>query len=345
MNELIITQPNDLHLHLRDGDYMPSVVNYTSDIFGRAIIMPNLKPPVATVELAGKYYDEIRKAANNRQFDPLMTLYLTENTPVSEIHKAAEDPRIHAVKFFQAGVTTNADDGVSDIKNCYPVLEAMQKAGLPLLIHGEVTHPEVDIFDRSKTFLDEVMVGLIRDFPELKMVLEHSTTKDEVDFIMAQSEYVAATITAHHLWISRTDIFSAGINPYHYCLPIVKTEADKKALRKAATSGNPKFFLGTDSAPHTRTAKEKAGGAAGIFTAYSAMPLYAEVFEEEKALDKLENFASKFGAEFYGLPVNEKKIRLFKEEWQLPEDLPYGKDERIVPFKSRQTLKWKVALL
>ncbi len=345
-----ITQPDDFHLHVRNGDALKSVIHDTARQFGRAIIMPNLPTPVTQVEQAQAYRQEIMEALCQDEtyftdFQPLMTLYLTDNTTPDTIYQAKKSGIIHALKLYPAGATTNSAAGVTDITHTYPALEAMQAVGMPLLIHGEVTDPDVDIFDRESVFIETVLEPLILQFPELKIVLEHITTKDAVEFINTAADHLVATITAHHLLINRNAIFSGGIRPHHYCLPVLKREEHRLALVTAATSGSKKFFLGTDSAPHSQTAKESACGCAGMYTAFNAMELYAEVFDNADALEKLEDFSSSFGAEFYNLPKNGETIVLQKENWEIPRELPYlaeNSNEKIIPFRAGEICSWKM---
>ena len=340
---LTLTRPDDWHAHFRDGDAMKAVVAATARQFGRAIVMPNLKPPVVTVAQAKAYRDRIVAALpKGATFEPMMTLYLTDNTTPAEIERAQASGFVRAVKYYPAGATTNSDAGVSDIRKCDLVLEAMQGAGLPLLVHGEVTDPDVDVFDREAVFMDRTLGTLVKRFPQLKIVVEHITTHEAAAFVERAAENVAATITAHHLLLNRNSIFSGGINPHHYCLPILKREPHRRALVKAATSGSPQFFLGTDSAPHARSKKEMCCGSAGIYTAHAALELYAEAFEAANALDKLEGFASFHGADFYGLPRNKGKVKLEKREWEVPADYPFG-DEVVVPMRAGQKLAWRFA--
>ncbi|SOY53776.1 dihydro-orotase [Cupriavidus taiwanensis] len=339
--KLTITRPDDWHLHLRDGAALAAVLPDTARQFARAIIMPNLKPPVTTVEQAQAYRARILAALPaGMQFEPLMTLYLTDNTSAEEIVAARASGFVHGVKLYPAGATTNSDAGVTDIRRCYPALEAMQREGLPLLVHGEVTDPAIDIFDREAVFIEQVMTPLRRDMPELKVVFEHITTKDAAQYVLEASGPVGATITAHHLLYNRNAIFTGGIRPHYYCLPVLKRETHREALVAAATSGNPRFFLGTDSAPHARGLKEHACGCAGCYTALHAMELYAEAFDAAGALDKLEAFASFNGPAFYGLPRNTGTLTLEREDWQLPAELPYG-DTTLVPLRGGETLRWK----
>jgi dihydroorotase len=340
MTQITITQPDDWHLHVRDGDKMAAVIGHTARQFSRAIIMPNLKPPVTTTEEALAYRDSIsRSLPSGSDFQPLMTLYLTDNTPAEEIVRARESGAVFAVKLYPAGATTNADSGVTDLQNAEAALSKMEKTGMPLLVHGEVTDPAVDIFDREKVFIDQQLIPLIKRHPALKVVLEHITTTDAVQFVSESGENIAATITPQHLLLNRNAMLVGGIHPHNYCLPVLKRESHRQALVKAATSGNPKFFLGTDSAPHAKGDKESACGCAGIFSAHAALALYAMAFEQADALDKLEGFASHYGADFYGLPRNQKQITLVKEPWQIPDELPFG-SQTLVPFFAGKTLEW-----
>ncbi|MDQ0141133.1 dihydroorotase [Cupriavidus necator] len=339
--KLTITRPDDWHLHLRDGAALAAVLPDTARQFARAIIMPNLKPPVTTVAQAQAYRARILAALPaGMQLEPLMTLYLTDNTSAEEIAAAKASGFVHGVKLYPAGATTNSDAGVTDIRRCYAALEAMQRAGLPLLVHGEVTDPAIDIFDREAVFIDRVMAPLRRDMPELKVVFEHITTKDAAQYVRDASGPVGATITAHHLLYNRNAIFTGGIRPHYYCLPVLKRETHREALVAAAISGSDRFFLGTDSAPHARGLKEHACGCAGCYTALHAMELYAEAFDAAGALDKLEAFASFNGPAFYGLPRNTGTLTLEREDWQLPAELPYG-DTTLVPLRGGETLRWK----
>ncbi|CAM3773489.1 dihydroorotase [Polynucleobacter antarcticus] len=342
-----ITQPDDWHLHIRDGEIMKDVLADTARQFARAIIMPNLSPPVTTVDLALAYRTRIEntlKALGISSFTPLMTLYLTDNTSADEAKKA-QAAGIAGFKLYPAGATTNSDSGVSDIKHCYGVLEAMQSVGLPLLIHGEVTSAHIDIFDREAIFIDQILEPLRKDFPELKIVFEHITTRQAAHYVRdAQTggkNLLAATITPQHLLMNRNAIFSGGIRPHNYCLPVLKREEHRVALLEAAISGNPRFFLGTDSAPHAKGAKEAACGCAGCYSAFNALGLYAEAFESMNQLDKLEGFASFFGADFYSLPRNSKKITLIKQAQSVPTELPLG-DATIVPLRAGGTIAWSL---
>nr|WP_297352626.1 dihydroorotase [uncultured Caldimonas sp.] len=339
---LTLTRPDDWHLHVRDGAAMQAVVPDTARQFGRAIIMPNLRPPVTTAEQAVAYRERILAAVpTGVSFEPLMTLYLTDNLPPDEIARA-KAAGVVAVKLYPAGATTNSDAGVTDLRNTYKTLEAMQQHGLLLLVHGEVTDSEIDIFDREKAFIDTKLIPLRRDFPELKIVFEHITTKDAAQYVTEADAKVGATITAHHLLYNRNAIFTGGIRPHYYCLPVLKREEHRRALVAAATSGSPKFFLGTDSAPHPAHLKEHATGCAGCYTAHAAIELYAEAFEAAGALDKLEGFASFFGADFYGLPRNTGTITLKRESWTPPESVPFG-EAQLKPLRGGETLAWRLA--
>ena len=342
MQQLTITRPDDWHLHLRDGALMKSVVHDTAQQFARAIVMPNLRPPVTTTEQSRAYRERIIAALPaGAKFEPLMTLYLTDNTTAEEIKRARQSGIVHAVKLYPAGATTNSDSGVTDIRKTYPALQEMQRCGMPLLVHGEVTSPDVDVFDREAVFIEQVLIPLLKDLPQLRVVFEHITTRDAVQFVMSAPPQIAATITAHHLLYNRNAMFSGGMRPHYYCLPVLKREVHREALGKAATSGNPKFFLGTDSAPHERHTKESACGCAGCYTAHAAVELYAEAFEQLNALDKLEAFASFYGADFYRLPRNSDKITLRKESWQVPESVAFG-EHRLVPLRAGEAVAWKL---
>ena len=344
MTSITITRPDDWHLHLRDGEQLRAVLLHTARQFARAIIMPNLRPPVTTVEMALAYRARILAAlpaALQSGFEPLMTLYLTDNTAPAEIVRAKESGVIHGVKLYPAGATTNSDAGVTDIAKCYATLAAMERNDLPLLVHGEVTDTDVDVFDREKVFIERVLMPLTRRFPRLRIVFEHVTTRDAVQFVTEAPGNIAATITAHHLLLNRNAIFQGGIRPHHYCLPVLKREMHRQALLAAATNGNPKFFLGTDSAPHGQASKENACGCAGIFTAHAAIELYATAFEQAGALDKLEAFASFHGADFYRLPRNTSSITLQKESWIVPEQFDFG-GEPLIPLYAGAPLNWKL---
>jgi len=343
MDRITIARPDDWHLHLRDGPAMASVLADTARQFARAIVMPNLQPPVRTTQEALHYRERILgELPEGSDFDPLMTLYLTDNTPVEEIARAKLSGRVHAVKLYPAGATTHSDAGVTRISRCFAALEKMEQLGLPLLIHGESTDPAVDVFDREKAFIEEILGPTVERFAGLKIVLEHITTRDAVQYVEVTGANVGATITAHHLLLNRNALFLGGIRPHHYCLPVLKREEHREALVEAATSGNPKFFLGTDSAPHSRATKEAACGCAGVYTAHAALELYAAAFEEAGALDKLEGFASHHGADFYGLPRNKGSITLLREEWTVPKTLRFGKEE-LVPLRAGETVPWKLA--
>ena len=346
LTQLQLIQPDDWHLHIRDGAVMKDVLGDTARQFARAIIMPNLKPPVTTVELAKAYRSRIDanlKSIGINEFEPLMTLYLTDNTSADEVRKAKAEG-IVGFKLYPAGATTNSDAGVTDIRHCYKALEAMQEVGMLLLVHGEVTHAEIDIFDREAVFIDQILEPLRNDFPQLKIVFEHITTKQAAHYVRdasAANNTLAATITPQHLLMNRNAIFSGGIRPHHYCLPILKREEHRVALLEAATSGNPRFFLGTDSAPHAKGDKEAACGCAGCYSAFNALGLYAEAFESVNKLEKLEGFASFFGPDFYSLPRNTKKITLKKQAQSIPQELPFG-DATIVPLRAGETIAWSL---
>jgi dihydroorotase len=343
MQTLTITRPDDWHLHLRDGAALAAVLPDTARRFARAIVMPNLKPPVTTMALAAAYRGRILDALPaGMKFMPLMTLYLTDNMPATEIDAVKASGFVHAIKLYPAGATTNSDAGVSDLKKCAATLARMEKLGVPLLVHGEVTDQAVDIFDREAVFIDTVLGPVLRDFPALKVVLEHVTTKDGIDFVKAGGANVAATLTAHHLLLNRNAIFAGGIRPHNYCLPVLKRESHRQALLAAAVSGNPKFFLGTDSAPHAQNAKEAACGCAGCYTAHAGIELYVEAFEAAGALDRLEGFASFFGADYYGLPRNSAKITLRREAHAVPVSLDYSGDDRLVPLRAGESIAWRL---
>ncbi len=343
MQRLTLTQPDDWHLHLRDAEVLSAVVEATASCFKRAVVMPNLKPPVTTVEQALAYRKRILAVIPHKyQFIPLMTLYLTENTSVEEIIRAKNQEFVVAVKYYPAGATTHSESGVTDLLKVWPILEAMQTHNLPLLIHGEVTAKGVDVFDREKIFIEYVLDPLLENFPNLRVVLEHITTEEAVIYVNSKGDNLAATLTAHHLLLNRNDLFDGGIRPHHYCLPLLKRESHQRALLAAATSGNPKFFLGTDSAPHARQFKEHSCGCAGIYTAPAALPLYAHAFEQAGALDKLEGFASHYGPDFYQLPRNTETITLEASPWQMPDSFGFGTDQ-VIPFKAGETIKWRVS--
>jgi dihydroorotase len=341
-DSITIIRPDDWHVHVRDGDALKTVVPHTAAQFGRAIIMPNLRPPVTTAAQAEAYRQRILAAVPPQcAFEPLMTLYLTDNLPPEEI-KRARFAGVVALKLYPAGATTNSDAGVTDIRKTYKTLEAMQAAGMLLLVHGEVTSPDVDVFDREAVFIDKQLIPLRRDFPNLKIVMEHITTKEAAQYVRDADEHLGATITAHHLLYNRNAIFTGGIRPHYYCLPILKREVHRIALVEAATSGSPKFFLGTDSAPHPAHLKEHALGCAGCYTAHAAIELYAEAFDRAGALDKLEAFASFNGADFYGVPRNKEQITLKREEWTVPESYVFG-EAQLKPLCAGEKLGWKLA--
>ncbi len=343
MNAITLTRPDDWHLHVRDGAALAAVVPATARQMGRAIIMPNLKPPVTTTEQALAYRERILAARpQGSVFEPLMTLYLTDDTPAEEIERAVACGQVHAVKLYPAGATTNSASGVTDLAHCEAAIAAMARLGLPLLVHGEVTDAEIDIFDREAVFIERVMKPLLERHPDLKVVFEHITTADAADFVTQAPGNVAATITAHHLLFNRNHMLVGGIRPHYYCLPILKRERHRQALLAAAVSGNGKFFLGTDSAPHAQGDKESACGCAGAYTAPAAIELYATAFDEAGALDRLEGFASHYGPDFYGLPRNTDTITLVRETWELPASLPYAGDQRIVPLKAGEVLSWRL---
>ena len=342
MNKLTITRPDDWHLHLRDGASLKAVLADTASRFARAIVMPNLRPPVTTTDLAGAYRQRIlANLPNGSKFEPLMTLYLTDNTSPEEIIKAKASGFVHGVKLYPAGATTNSDSGVTSFDACERALDAMQKHGMPLLVHAEVTDAAVDVFDREKVFIDRNMRPLLARFPELKVVFEHITTRDAAQFVASAPANVAATITPHHLLMNRNAMFAGGMRPHHYCLPILKREEHRLALVDAAISGSPKFFLGTDSAPHPKSAKESACGCAGMYSAHAGIELYAEAFEAANALDKLEAFSSFYGADFYGLPRNQDQITLVKESWQVPAEIEFG-DDVLVPLRAGESVQWRM---
>lgn len=342
---ITIIQPDDWHLHLRDGKQMQCVLPDSAIRFARAVIMPNLKPPIITTDQAIQYRSRIIESLPNTlrsHFNPLMTLYLTDNTSPQEVVKAKKSGMVHAVKLYPAGATTNSDAGVTDLSRCFATLASMEQLGLPLLVHGEVTDPAVDIFDRESVFIDRVLTPLIRRFPVLRIVLEHITTSEAVEFIRSTPNHIAATITAHHLLFNRNAIFTSGIRPHYYCLPILKREKHRQSLVAAAISGSPKFFLGTDSAPHSIANKESNCGCAGIYSAHAGIEFYVEAFDRAGALDKLEAFASFHGADFYQLPRNEHQITLIKQDWIIPAQIRFG-DEQLIPLMAGEKLSWKLS--
>jgi dihydroorotase len=342
MDRLTLKRPDDWHLHLRDGAAMASVLADSARRFARAIVMPNLKPAVRTTEQALAYRERILAALpRGTSFEPLMTLYLTDDTPPEEIARAKLSGRVFGVKLYPAGATTHSDEGVTRLSRCFHTLEKMEEVGLPLLVHGESTDPAIDVFDREQAFIEETLGPTVERFSGLKVVLEHITTREAAQYVEVTGPNVAATITAHHLLLNRNALFLGGIRPHHYCLPVLKRETHREALVEAAISRNPKFFLGTDSAPHPRGAKEAACGCAGVYTAHAAIELYAAAFEEAGALERLEGFASVFGAQFYGLPPNRETITLKREKWRVAERLAFG-DEELVPLRAGETLPWKL---
>jgi dihydroorotase len=341
--QIKLTRPDDWHLHLRDDKALQRTVPDTARVFSRAIVMPNLRPPVTTVDMAESYRNRILSALpEGATFEPLMTLYLTDNISADEIHRACDSEFVHAVKLYPAGATTNSDAGVTDLKHCYGALEAMQQRGLPLLVHGEVTSADIDVFDREKVFIDQVLSPLLKDFPKLKLVFEHITTADAAQYVAAADDHIAATITPHHLLLNRNDLLVGGIHPHHYCLPVLKRNTHQAALIQAATSGSTKFFLGTDSAPHPRSGKETSCGCAGIYSALAAIEFYAEAFEAAGALNKLEGFASFHGPDFYGLPRNTDYITLTRQSWAVPTSLSYDESE-LVPLRAGGEMRWQVS--
>ncbi len=340
--ELKLTRPDDWHLHLRDDALMASVLPDTARQFARAIVMPNLRPPVTSTAQAQEYRARILAALpKGMQFEPLMTLYLTDNTSADEIKKAKASGIVHAVKLYPAGATTNSDAGVTDLRKTYSALEEMQRCGMPLLVHGEVTSADIDIFDREAVFIERVMQPLLQDLPGLRVVFEHITTKEAAQFVTSAPDTIAATLTPQHLLYNRNAMLVGGIRPHYYCLPILKRETHRQALVQAATSGSKKFFLGTDSAPHAQHTKENACGCAGCYSAHAAIELYAEVFEAAGALDKLEAFASFYGADYYGLPRNAEKVTLRREEWHMPHTVDFG-GSKLVPLRAGEMMKWKL---
>ena len=340
---LTLRRPDDWHIHLRDGPGLAAVVGPTARVFGRAIVMPNLKPPVTSVAAAGEYRDRILAALPaGTRFEPLMTLYLTDNLPPAQVAEAKASGFVHAIKYYPAGATTNSDSGVTSLDRVYPVLAAMEKHGVVLSLHGEVTAPEVDMFDRERVFVDKFLPGIISNFPGLKVVLEHITTREAAAFVLAHARGVAATITPQHLLYSRNALFAGNyLRPHNFCLPILKRETHRQALVAAATSGDSRFFLGTDSAPHAKHQKENACGCAGCYSAPVALPMYAEAFEDAGALDRLEDFASRFGADFYGLPPHDDTVTLAREPWTVPSEHPYG-DFTLVPLRAGEVLRWRL---
>lgn len=342
IDRLTLLRPDDWHIHLRDGALLPRTVADAARTFARAIIMPNLVPPVRNTAEADQYRQRILDARPaESSFQPLMVLYLTDQTSAADIHNAVKSGFVHAAKLYPAGATTNSDSGVTSLEAIYPAIEAMSDVGMPLLVHGEVTHADVDIFDREKRFIDDQLVGLVNRFPNLKVVFEHITTADAAQFVREASDKIAATITAHHLLYNRNHMLAGGIRPHFYCLPILKRNTHQEALLEAATSGSAKFFLGTDSAPHAQNAKETSCGCAGCYTAYAAIELYAEAFEQRNALDKLEGFASHFGADFYQLPRNQDTITLVREPWTAPSSLTFG-EQQLIPLRAGETLNWRI---
>jgi dihydroorotase len=343
LQTLTITRPDDWHLHLRDDAALAAVLPDTARQFARAIVMPNLKPPVTTVAQAAAYRERILRALPaGMRFEPLMTLYLTDNTPPAEIDAACASGFVHAVKLYPAGATTNSAAGVTDLVRCRATLARMEALGLPLLVHGESTDPEVDVFDREAVFIERTLQPLLKDFPGLRLVMEHITTRDAVQFVSDASASIAATITVHHLLLNRNALLVGGVQPHHYCLPVLKRETHRQALVAAATSANPKFFLGTDSAPHARHTKEAACGCAGCYTAHAAIELYAEVFEAASALNSLEAFASFHGADFYRLPRNQQQITLVKKTWTVPDSQPYVDGDTLIPLRAGENISWRL---
>ena len=339
---LTLARPDDWHLHLRDGAAMAAVVGATADVFGRAIVMPNLRPPVITTALARAYRDRIvASLPAGSRFEPLMTLYLTDNTSAAAIIEARNSGIVHAVKYYPAGATTHSDAGVTALERVYPALAAMERHGVVLSVHGEVVDPEVDVFDRERVFVERHLARLVRDFPALRVVVEHATTREAVEFVAAASPNIAATLTPQHLLWSRNALFVGGLRPHFFCMPVLKRESHRAALVRAATSGSPKFFLGTDSAPHARAFKESACCGAGCYSAPLALPLYAEAFEDAGALDRLEGFASHFGADFYKLPRHSDTVTLVRESWTVPGEYPFG-DDALVPLRAGQAVRWRV---
>ena len=343
MNQLTITKPDDWHLHLRDGEALRAVLAHSAKRFARAIIMPNLRPPIVSPQSALAYRERISAALpSGARFEPLMTLFLTQDITPEQVRSAKGSGAVYAIKYYPAGATTHSERGVTDLRQCFKSLEVMAETGLPLLVHGEVTDAQVDVFDREKAFLEDTLGPLVQRLPELKIVLEHISTADAVQFVLAAPANVAATITAHHLLLNRNALFHGGLRPHHYCLPVLKREKHRQALLEAIASGHPKFFLGTDSAPHARGAKEAQCGCAGVYTAHAAIELYAEAFETAGALGQLEAFASFHGADFYGLPRNSEQLTLVRREWTVPDELPYGADT-LVPLRAGERMRWSLA--
>ena len=343
MKQLTLTRPDDWHLHVRDGAVLKDVVPHTAERFGRAIIMPNLQPPCCTVDDAVHYRQRILEAVpEGVQFEPQMVLYARDNMTADDIYAAADSNIVRAVKLYPAGATTNSDSGVTDIRNIDQALAAMQEVGMPLLVHGEVTDADIDVFDREAVFIERILKPTVERFPELKVVFEHITTAQAAEFVQGADDRIAATMTVQHLLLNRNAIFEGGLRPHHYCLPVLKRERHREALLAAATSGNPRFFLGTDSAPHPQGKKESACGCAGIYTAFAGIEFYAEIFEQAGALDKLEAFASFNGPRFYGLPVNEESITLVRDPWTVPDSFAFGDNERLVPLRAGETLQWRL---
>ena len=344
MRKITLRTPDDCHLHVRDGEMLKRVINHTAAEFARAVIMPNLAPPITTVDIARKYRSRIQTAIESTHtFEPLMTLYLTDNTRRQDIVEASKTDWLVGAKLYPAGATTNSSSGVSSIVGLMPILEKMAETGLVLQVHGEVTDPHIDIFDREAVFIEQVLLPIVHELPELKIVLEHITTEQGIQFVESASDNIAGSLTPQHLLFNRNEIFRGGIRPHNYCLPVLKREKHRATLAKAATSGNAKFFLGTDSAPHNQSAKEAACGCAGCYTAYAAMPMYTRLFEHYEALDKLEQFASIAGARFYGLPLNEGTITLVKESWQVPDSYSISGEQALVPLFAGEMMDWKVA--
>ena len=344
MTELIIIKPDDMHLHLREGDILKYVCKDTAKQFARAIVMPNLQAPIINVDQAEKYYLDIKKNVGIYNFEPLMTLFFTDLLNSDEIKKVSDSEIVHGIKLYPSGVTTNSDNGIDSIEKCFNIFELMQKHEVPLLIHGETNDKSVDIFDREKVFIDRHLSQIHSKFPDLRIVFEHISTKEAVDFVIGTNDKVGATITPQHILLDRNDLLSGGIKPHHYCLPILKRIEDRLAIIKAAVSGSKNFFLGTDSAPHFRHQKESSCGCAGIYSAAYAMELYASIFESENALDKLENFSSKFGADFYKLPYSKSRIKLIKKEFKIPAKITIGNEE-IIPLFANETLSWQLSEL